>query len=194
MTVRCAGCTADRCAACRHGSKTLRQDLRGAHDLSLIAAYFAPTPGLTRLIDGIGRRGRARVMTAGKTDNPATIGAARFTFPGLLRQRVRIYEYAPSWLHTKLYVIDDVVYIGSANFDPRSLFLNLELMLRIDDARFAAAMRIYVDGEVVHARERTRAEFQGFASLPDRVRNALCYFIVAVLDPSITRRLRMGLT
>ncbi len=172
--------------------RAMRSDLAAARDLTMIAAYFAPTPGLTRSIDQIGKRGAARIVTAGKTDNPATIGAARFTFPGLLRKGVRVFEYRPCRLHTKLYVIDDVVHIGSANFDPRSLFLNLEIMLRIDDAAFAAAMRAYADGEIAASRERTLAEFSGIASVPDRVRNALCYFVVAVLDPSVTRRLRIG--
>lgn len=171
----------------------MRHDLRGAHDLSLIAAYFAPTPGVTRLIDRIGQRGQARVVTAGKTDNLATIGAARFTFPGLLKKRVRVFEYAPCRLHTKLYVIDGIVHIGSANLDPRSLFLNLELMLRVEDAAFAAAMRRYVDCEVADSRERVRTEFTGLVSVPDRLRNTLCYFLVAVLDPSVTRRLHLGI-
>ncbi len=173
--------------------KTLRGDLATAKDVSLVAAYFAPTPGLTRLIDRVAGRGRARVMTAGKTDNLATIGAARFTFPGLLRKGTRVFEYQPSRLHTKLYVIDDTVHIGSANFDPRSLFLNLEIMLRVEDTAFADALRTYIDGEIAQSRERTLAEFSGMASVPDRVRNAICYFLVAVLDPSVTRRVHLGI-
>lgn len=173
--------------------RAMREDLLRAQDASLVAAYFAPTPRFTRLIDRIAKRGRARVLTAGLTDNPATIGAARFTFPGLLRKGTRVFEYAPCRLHTKLYVIDDVVHIGSANFDPRSLFLNLEIMLRIDDAAFADAMRGYIDREIAASRERTLAEFSGIASAPERLRNALCYFLVAVLDPNVTRRLHIGI-
>ena len=173
--------------------RSMRDDLLRANDASLVAAYFAPTPRFTRLIDRVAKRGRARVLTAGKTDNAATIGAARFTFPGLLRKGTRVFEYEPCRLHTKLYVIDTAVHIGSANFDPRSLFLNLEIMLRIDDTTFADAMRSYIDGEVAASRERQLSEFSGIASVPDRLRNALCYFLVAVLDPNVTRRLNMGI-
>jgi cardiolipin synthase len=172
--------------------RAMRDDLLRATDASLVAAYFAPTLRFTRLIDRIAKRGRALVLTAGKTDNATTIGAARFTFPGLLRKGTRVFEYEPCRLHTKLYVIDGIVYIGSANFDPRSLFLNLEIMLRIEDMAFADAMRAYVDGEVAQSRERHLTEFSGVGSIPDRVRNALCYFLVAVLDPSVTRRLHIG--
>ena len=173
--------------------RAMRSDLLRATDVALVAAYFAPTPRFTRLIDRVARRGRARVLTAGKTDNAATIGAARFTFPGLLRKGSRIFEYAPCRLHTKLYVIDNAVHIGSANFDPRSLFLNLEIMLRIEDAGFAGAMRAYIDGEIAVSRERRLDEFSGIASLGERLHNAFCYFLVAVLDPSVTRRFHIGI-
>ena len=34
-------------------------------------------------------------------------------------------------------IVDDAVYIGSANFDIRSLFINVEMMVRIEDSAFA---------------------------------------------------------
>ena len=50
-------------------------------------------------------------------------------------------------------VLDDIVHIGSSNFDIRSLYLNMEMMLRVDDAEFAQLMRSYFERELarVHA-------------------------------------------
>ena len=48
-----------------------------------------------------------------------------------------MYEYQPAKLHTKLAIVDDIVHIGSSNFDYRSLYINMEVMLRIKDAGFA---------------------------------------------------------
>jgi len=174
-------------------ARAIRDDMKRATRLDIIVAYFAPNPAMLRAAAGVGRRGTARIVTAAKTDNPATIGAARFTYAGLLRKRVRIFEYAPMRLHTKLYVVDNAVYIGSANFDVRSLFLNLEIMLRIEDAAFADAMRGYVDGEVGDSIEQNLAEYSGLATLGARIRYALCYFIVAVADYNVTRRLNFGI-
>lgn len=173
-------------------ARAVRDDMARAKRLSLIAAYFAPNPQMLRRLDRVGKRGSARIVTASKTDNPATIGAARWTYAGLLRKGVRIFEYAPSRLHTKLIVIDDAVYIGSANFDMRSLFLNLEIMLRIDDAAFAAHVERYVDGEVAHSTEMALADFTDWSRWPSKLRWALCYFVVAVLDYNVTRRLNIG--
>src|SRR5690348_15972907 len=103
---------------------------------------------MLRRIFGIARRGKVRIVNAGKSDNRATIGAARVFYWRLLKRGVELYEYRPSKLHTKLIVIDDVVHIGSANFDMRSLYLNLEMMLRVDDPGFAALMHRFADGQI----------------------------------------------
>ena len=94
------------------------------------------------------RRRRARIITAAKSDNHATIAAARYTYKNLLRRGVEIFEYQPTKLHTKLVVLDDVVHIGSSNFDIRSLYLNLEMMLRVDDPDFAKLLRAYFEQEL----------------------------------------------
>jgi cardiolipin synthase len=90
-----------------------------------------------------------------------------------------------------LFVIDDVVHIGSANFDVRSLFLNLEIMLRIEDKAFADQMRRYVDGEVADSR-RIRPVIHERAGFITRLRWALAYYLMAVVDASVTRRLSFG--
>ena len=94
----------------------------------------------------------------------------------------------------KLIIIDDVVYIGSANFDMRSLFVNVEVMLRIADAGFAEQMRGFVaelagDCDVITpAVHKTRGTFL------TRLRWTLSWFVVGLADYTVTRRLNFGLT
>ncbi len=92
-------------------------------------------------------------------------------------------------MHTKLLVVDDVVHIGSANIDMRSLFLNLEMMLRVEDKGFAAAMRGFVDGEVAQSLRITREAHRRQRTLLNRLKWAIGWFIVAVADYRISRRL-----
>lgn len=171
---------------------SLRADMRAAASLRMIAAYFAPNPAMLRRLDRIGQRGTASIITAAKSDNATTISAARFTYPGLLRKGVRIFEYFPSKLHTKLIVIDDVVYVGSANFDMRSLYLNLEVMLRIENRDFAAFATRYFEGECANSTEQRLAQYRGMRTWTAKARRALAYFVVAVLDFNVTRRLNLG--
>ena len=171
-------------------ARAVRRDMRSARRLDLVAAYFAPSLGMLRRLSGIARRGgRARIVTAAKSDNNATIAAARSTYWWLLRRGVEIFEYQPTKLHTKLFVVGDVVHIGSANFDMRSLFLNLEMMLRIDDSGFAAAMRRFVDGEVAQSAPVTLESHRRNRTGLNRLRWAIGYFIVAVADYRIAKRL-----
>ncbi|HEX8579293.1 MAG TPA: phosphatidylserine/phosphatidylglycerophosphate/cardiolipin synthase family protein [Allosphingosinicella sp.] len=171
-------------------ARAVRRDMLQAKRLDIIAAYFAPGVGMLRRIARVARRGgEARVVTAARSDNTATVNAARNTYWWLLKRKVTIFEYRPTKLHTKLFVVDDVVHIGSANFDMRSLFLNLEMMLRVEDAAFAAAMRRYVDGEVAQSTAIT-PESHGKDRTPlNRLRWAFSYFLVAVADYRISRRL-----
>ncbi len=171
-------------------ARAVRRDMRSARRLDLVAAYFAPSFGMLRRLSGITRRGgEVRIVTASKSDNNATIAAARNTYWWLLKRRVHIFEYRPTKLHTKLFVVGDVVHIGSANFDMRSLFLNLEMMLRIDNSAFADAMRRFVDAEVASSEPITVESHRRNRTLLNRLRWAIGYFIVAVADYGIARRL-----
>jgi cardiolipin synthase len=173
-------------------ARAVRADMRSAKRLDIIAAYFAPSPMLLRRSANVGRRGQVRLVTAAKSDNNATIAAARFTYWTLLKRGVRIFEYQPTKLHTKLFVIDNVVHIGSANFDMRSLFLNLEMMLRVEDDEFAAAMHAYVDGEIAQCTEITLEAHRAQRTLLNRIRWAIGYFLIAIADYRITRRLNFA--
>ena len=175
------------------GASTCR-DLVQSRDVELIAAYFAPTWGLLKRIARVGRRGRARLVTAAKSDNDATIAAARFTYRRLLARGVEIFEYTATKLHTKLVVLDDVVHIGSSNLDIRSLYLNMELMLRVADGEFAQLMRSYFEGELEQCVQITSELHKRRATLLNRIRWAFSFFLVTSLDYGVTRRLNFGLS
>ena len=173
-------------------ARAVKRDMLRARQLDMIAAYFAPSRAMLRRIGGVARRGHARVVTAAKSDNIATIAAARHSYWRMLKSGVEIYEYERTKLHAKLIVIDDVVHIGSANFDMRSFYLNLEMMLRIEDAGFAAAMRDFVDREVADSRKVTRRAHQAQRSWWNRLRWALAHWVIAVADYNVARRLNFG--
>lgn len=169
------------------------KDILAAKRLDIVAAYFSPSRAMLRRIGGVVERGgEARLVTASKSDNNATIAAARFTYGRLLKRGVKVFEYQPAKFHTKLYIADDAVHIGSANFDFRSLYLNLEVMLRVEDPAFAAAMRAFVDREVADSIEITPAVHQARASPWRRFKWAVSNFLVTTMDYTVTRRINLG--
>ncbi|HVF95448.1 MAG TPA: phosphatidylserine/phosphatidylglycerophosphate/cardiolipin synthase family protein [Sphingomonas sp.] len=175
-------------------ARTVRSDMQRARRIDIIAAYFTPSPTMLRRLDRAGRRDAdVRIVTAAKSDNQATIAAARFTYAGLLRKGIALFEYQPTKLHTKLYVVDDAVHIGSANFDMRSMYINLELMLRIEDRAFADHVRTYVDGEIAKSQPITAEWYKAQAGPIQRLRQFFAYLLIAVVDPNVSRGLNFGI-
>jgi cardiolipin synthase A/B len=172
----------------------LKRALESAKRLDIVSAYFSPSQAVLRRIAKVTRRKRgSRLVMAGKTDNNATIGAARLLYRYLLKRKAKIYEYQTRPLHMKLLVIDDAVYIGSANLDVRSLFINLEIMVCVVDAGFAAHMRAMIDMMVTESVDQTRILLKTRDSYWSRFKSGLAYFLVNSVDYSIGRRIRFGL-
>ena len=174
-------------------ARCVSNDLSRAGRLDMIMAYFSPAPLMLGRIARIARRGKVRLLLPAKSDNGATIGASRALYGRLLKRGAKIWEFSPCKLHSKLIVVDDAVYVGSGNFDMRSLYLNLELMLRIEDADLAQKMRDYLSLHLPASLEVTPALHRRRRTLFNRIRWRLSWFLVAVLDYTITRRLNLGL-
>jgi cardiolipin synthase len=174
-------------------AKCVRADLTSARRLDMLMAYFSPSNRSLRAIARVARREGARLVMAAKSDNGATIGATRSLYDYLLKRRAKIWEFEASKLHTKLIVIDDKSFVGSANFDMRSLYLNLEVMLRIEDQALADRLSQFVDHLIPASTHITPSVHKKRATLLTRIRWNLSWFLVAVLDYTVSRRLNLGL-
>ncbi|MEY2928203.1 MAG: hypothetical protein RL367_2680 [Pseudomonadota bacterium] len=168
--------------------RALKRDIDRATQIDMIQAYFAPNWGLLRKLGHAARRGRVRLITASRSDNVTTVSAARHCYRRLLRYGAEIMEYRPQMLHVKLIVADDAVWIGSANFDIRSLYINTELALRVEDKNFADAMRALVDQHRPWCEQVTGESHRLNSPLIARIVRLVSYFIVATLDFRLTRR------
>ncbi len=170
-------------------AQEVKRDLQSATRLDMVEAYFSPGRGMLRRLGRLARRGTARMIFPSKSDNGATVAAARLLYGPLLKRGVGIWEYQPCRLHMKLIVIDDATYIGSANFDMRSLFLNLELMLRIEDAAFADHMRALVSARIGDSEAITPAVHDARRGVLTFITGWISYLLVGVIDYTVTRRL-----
>lgn len=170
-------------------ARSVKNDLMQAMRVDIISAYFAPSLSMLRRLFHVAERGRVRIVTPSKLDHQWAVGAARFFYWRLLKRGAEIHEYQATKLHAKLIVIDDVVHIGSANFDLRSLYLNLEMMVRVEDPAFAAMMRRFVDGEIANSRRITPESHRASMTWWNRLQWAFGYFLVATADYNLSRRL-----
>ncbi|GHU54200.1 hypothetical protein FACS1894132_08480 [Clostridia bacterium] len=97
-----------------------------------------------------------RIIVPGIPDKRTVNSVTKANYLPLINSGVRIYEYLPGFIHSKILVSDDTTaIIGTANFDFRSFYLHFEncvLMYKTD-----AVAQIYNDftDTLTHCREIT---------------------------------------
>jgi cardiolipin synthase len=165
----------------------LRRDLATAKDVAIAAAYFLPSHRLRhQLAQAVARGARVRVLLAGKSDVRLMQLASRSLYRRLVNKGIEIWEYQPQVLHAKLIVVDDIVYVGSSNLDPRSLRINFEIMLRIENAALAADARHQFEADLAaRALPVTRDVLRQGRSWWERSKQRLAYWLFARLDADL---------
>jgi len=169
--------------------RALKRDLERAGSVQIMVAYFLPTWQLRRQLARVVRRGgRVQLILAGKSDVAVSRLAAQSLYPRLLKAGVQIHEYQPQILHAKLFIIDEVVYVGSANLDPRSININYELAIRFVDPRVAQQAREVFRACLSHSQNISLQDWTRRHSLWRRFKQHWAYFLLVRLDPYIARR------
>ena len=126
-------------------------------------SYFVPGESFMQLLLSAARRGvDVRVLTVSdKTDVKTTWYAGRTYYEKLLEGGVRIYEYQPTMMHAKTMVVDGMwSYVGSMNFDNRSLSFNDESLLVALDRRIGAQMDSIFMDDISRSKEIKLDEFR----------------------------------
>ena len=103
-----------------------------------------------------------RVLTAGaRTDVNFARLAGRASYATIPAAGVRLYEWQPSTLHAKTFVVDgEWTTIGSMNFANRSLALNDEATLMVRDRKIGQQMvDVFLD-DLRRAEQITAEEFR----------------------------------
>ncbi len=147
------------------------------HEIIIANAYFLPGRKLRKaLILAAGRGVRVQLLLQGKSEYFMQYHASRPVYGALLAAGVEIHEYAPSFLHAKVAVVDGRwATVGSSNLDPLSLLLAREANVVVEDAEFATHLR----DKLVHAMQHQgqRIDPARYASRPwgQRLRDRMAF-------------------
>jgi cardiolipin synthase A/B len=123
------------------------------HEIIIANAYFLPGGKLRRAIISAAQRGvKVKLLLQGKYEYFMQYHAARPVYSALLDAGVEIHEYAASFLHAKVAVVDAQqpkawATVGSSNLDPLSLLLAREANVVVQGSAFAQALH----AKLVHA-------------------------------------------
>ncbi len=161
--------------------KTYRQAIGAAHREVVIAnAYFVPGAKLRRALINAAKRGvRVQLLLQGRYEYFMQFYAARPVYDALLQAGVEIHEYASSFLHAKVAVVDGHwATVGSSNLDPLSLLLAREANVMVEDAAFADQLRATLLHAIEH--EGTMMDAAVYAARP-RVERIKEYVALALM-------------
>ncbi len=132
----------------------IAQIKKSKHLVWIATPYFVTTHKLRRVLKSAARRGvDVRLLLPGElSDHTWVTHAARNFYTRLLKNKVRIYEYRPRFIHAKLIICDNWVSVGSSNLDRWNQFWNLDANQEIRDATFAEQVKelFNVDFEKSH--------------------------------------------
>lgn len=125
----------------------LEQLLLSAHESAIMQSpYIILDDMLEDMLDQLGKkRIDARILTnsIASSPNPAACTAYFGDRKAILQTGVRLWEYqGTNSIHAKTYLIDDrMAVVGSYNLDPRSAYIDTELMLAIDSVEFTQHLK-----------------------------------------------------
>jgi cardiolipin synthase len=142
----------------------LALSIAGAQEkLYITNAYFAPDRSFVALLVAAADRGvDVRVLVGGpRTDVRVARRAAHSRYDRLLVAGVRVFEYQPSTLHAKTFVVDGYwTAVGTMNFDNRSLALNDECTLMVLDKTFGSQMEEMFIADLARSEEISLVVFR----------------------------------
>lgn len=152
------------------------------HEVKILTPYFLPPPTLIWAIKLCAVRGvKVTIVNPARNNIPPVSWAARTLFPELLEAGCRVFESPEPFDHSKIFLIDGLwSFIGSTNWDPRSLRLNFEFNLACCDRELALRLDAEFEKKLGESRELTLADIQQ-DPLAIQLRNGIARLFIPLL-------------
>lgn len=122
-------------------------------------AYFVPSDEILELVKEKAAAGvDVRLLLPGKkSDSRISMGSQHVAYGPLTRNHVRVFEYVPSMMHAKTFVVDDELsVVGTINLEPLSFSKLEENALVVQDRAFNEEMAKTFLEDCKHATEIER--------------------------------------
>ncbi|MFN2267790.1 MAG: cardiolipin synthase [Desulfonatronovibrio sp.] len=128
--------------------------------ISITSPYFIPNEGLiTALRLAVARGVQVDIIVPERSDHWLVDKASAYFCGVVLRNGGNVYLFNEGMLHTKIMTVDDdMAIVGSANFDIRSFYLNIELVMIIFEPEFIYNLKMLQDCYRGHS-TKVRPEF-----------------------------------
>ena len=134
-----------------------------AKQIDLQSAYFVPDALSTKALIAAQMRGvKVRLLLPSEHIDSETVRlASRAQWGPLLLAGVETHEYLPTMMHNQMLIVDnELVSIGSINFDVRSFRLNDEASMNVHDRALAERMSAVFENDLKRSRRYTCAQWE----------------------------------
>lgn len=130
--------------------------------LRIVTPYFLPDLTLISALNLAAMRGvTVDIILPERGNLPFAHWASRAHWWQVLERGCRLWLTPPPFDHTKLLLVDGCwAFVGSANWDPRSLRLNFEFNLECYNRELAATLEDLVQAKLKQARRVSRDELE----------------------------------
>lgn len=145
-----------------------------SRSLNIITPYFLPDQPLISALNVAAMRGvDVNIIVPRKNNLRLVQWACTAQLWQVLQRGCKVWLTPPPFDHTKLMVVDDVwSFIGSANWDARSLRLNFEFNVECYDRKLAAQLNAIVKSKISVSHQTTLEEVDS-RSIPIRLRDGV---------------------
>ena len=131
--------------------------------IRIVTPYFLPDAALVAALNVAILRGvEVEILLPDRSNLPFVHEASRAMWWQILERGCRLWLSPPPFDHSKLLLVDAAwAFVGSANWDPRSLRLNFEFNLECYDPTMGEQLGAWIAERQANAREVTLAEADG---------------------------------
>jgi cardiolipin synthase len=150
----------------------LRMMIMGAiecarHRVYVLTPYFLPDDSLIASLNVAALRGvEVHIVLPGKNNLAMVQWASSAILWQVLRWGCHIWFTPPPFDHGKLVIVDDAwVFLGSANWDPRSMRLNFEFNVEVYDRGLAMELGDFIRTKMAAGRETSLKEMDSRPTL-----------------------------
>jgi len=115
--------------------------------ICVVCSYVLPGITLRTQLERAAARGvKIKFVLAGKSDVIVVKAAERYLYRWMLRNKMKLYEYQPTILHTKMAIADnELMTLGSYNLNNLSAYASIELNVDIRDPAFVKTVQDEID-------------------------------------------------
>ena len=148
----------------------------------VVTPYFVPTNDILKALRSAARRGVDVRIVVPEENNHRYAGlASKALYEELLDAGVRIFERKPPFMHAKAMAVDDAIaVVGTANLDVRSLELNYETTVLINDESTVSKLKRMIHEDIEQSTELNLNEWLQRPTLQKLGEN-LCALMTPIL-------------